>query len=110
MLTVYSQLIVKWVVMNAGEPPSTKMAKAAFLLRLLFNPWLISVFVAVLLASLFWMAAITKMHLSHAYPFMSLAFVLVSILSAVFFHEAFTIPKLLGMTLIISGIIIGSQG
>jgi multidrug transporter EmrE-like cation transporter len=55
------------------------------------------------------MAAMTKFELSYAYPFMSLAFVLVLGLSAVFFQEAITMPKVLGLSLIILGIIIGSR-
>ena len=52
----------------------------------------------------------TKLDLSHAYPFMSAAFVLVLVFSSVFFHETITAPKVIGMALIVSGIIIGSQG
>jgi multidrug transporter EmrE-like cation transporter len=56
------------------------------------------------------MAALTKFPLSFAYPFMSLAFVLVTVLSSVCFYEAITIPKAVGLGLIVVGIIIGSQG
>lgn len=52
----------------------------------------------------------TKFQLSYAYPFMSLAFVLVMFLSAFFFNEPVTLAKTLGLTLIVAGIIIGSQG
>jgi len=45
------------------------------------------------LLSLTWMAALTKFPLSFAYPFMSLAFVLVTVLSSVCFYEAITTPK-----------------
>jgi multidrug transporter EmrE-like cation transporter len=56
------------------------------------------------------MIAMTRFDLSYAYPFMSLAFVFVLILSAIFFHEAVTIPKALGVALVVAGIIIGSYG
>lgn len=52
----------------------------------------------------------TKFQLSYAYPFMSLAFVLVMFLSAFFFNEPVTLAKTLGLALIVAGIIIGSQG
>ena len=52
----------------------------------------------------------TKFELSYAYPFMSLAFVLVLVLSAVLFHEPLTVPKILGVLLIIIGIVVGSRG
>jgi multidrug transporter EmrE-like cation transporter len=56
------------------------------------------------------MAAMTKLDLSHAYPFTSLAFVLVTAASAVFFHEPMTGPKIAGIALICAGIVVGSQG
>ncbi len=110
ILTVYGQIVIKWQVNSAGAFPQSASDKVIFLLRLLLNPWVISSFLAAFVASLTWMAAMTKFALSFAYPFMSLAFVLVMVLSAIFFFEPITIPKALGMGLIVAGIIIGSQG
>jgi drug/metabolite transporter (DMT)-like permease len=81
-----------------------------FLLRLLVNPWVISALAAALAAALTWMAAMTELELSHAYPFMSLAFILVLVLSAWFFHEPVSWQKLAGLALICAGIVVGSQG
>jgi multidrug transporter EmrE-like cation transporter len=107
--TVYGQLILKWQVSQAGLFPADTPGKIWFILRLLLNPWVMSGIVGAFLAFLSWMAAMTKFELSYAYPFMSLAFVLVLGLSAVFFQEAITMPKVLGLSLIILGIIIGSR-
>jgi len=109
LCTVYGQLIVKWQVSAAGAFPTSSRAKAYFLLRLLVNPWILSSLVAAFLAMLSWMAAMTKFKLSYAYPFMSLAFVLVLILSVLLFHEPVTAPKVLGIMLVAAGLIIGSQ-
>ena len=62
------------------------------------------------LAFFCWMAAMTKFDLSYAYPFMSLSFVLVLILSALFFHETVTLAKVLGIIFIMAGIITGARG
>jgi multidrug transporter EmrE-like cation transporter len=110
LLTVYGQLAIKWQVLEAGLFPETNKEKIWFLLNLLINPWVISAFLAALLASVTWMAAMTKLQLSHAYPFMSLAFVLVMLFSALLFNEPITAPKLAGLLLVILGLAIGSQG
>ena len=110
LLTVYGQLVIKWQVACAGRFPITATEKVQFFLGLLVNPWVISGLGAAFLACLCWMAAMTKFELSYAYPFMSLAFVLVLGLSPLFFQEAVTLPKVIGMVLIVAGIIIGSQG
>jgi len=109
VFTVYGQLIIKWQVAQAGILPVAITGKIWFLLRLLLNPWIISGIVITFLGGLCWMAAMTKFELSYAYPFMSLAFVLVLGLSVVLFQETLTFPKILGMILIIMGIFIGSR-
>ena len=108
--TVYGQIVLKWQVIGVGQLPHNLSDKIFFLARLLLNPWVFSGFFAAFLASLAWMATMTKLDLSQAYPFMSLNFVLVIILSSVFFHEAITTPKIIGLGLIILGIIVGSRG
>lgn len=110
LLTVYGQLIVKWRVRQAGALPVDLAEQAVFLIRLLFDPWIITVMIAGLLAGLSWFAAMTKYELSYAYPFMSLAFLLVMIFSAVFFDEPVTFPKIAGLVLVIGGLIIASRG
>jgi multidrug transporter EmrE-like cation transporter len=52
----------------------------------------------------------TKLELSHAYPFVASTFVLVILAGAVFFNEPLNGHKLLGMALIVCGIFVGSQG
>lgn len=109
-LTVYSQIVIKWQVVAAGAFPVETPDRLWFLAKLLMNPWVISALLAGLLAVVSWMAAMTKLDLSHAYPFMSLAFVLVLVLSALVFHEPVNAWKIGGLALITLGIIVGSQG
>ncbi|TXT25929.1 MAG: hypothetical protein FD134_804 [Gallionellaceae bacterium] len=110
ILTVYGQIAIKWQVLKTGALPESLSDKISFLFHLLLNPWVISAFAAALLASVFWIAAMTRLQLSHAYPFMSLAFVLVMVASAIFFNEPVTPLKISGILLIVLGIIVGSQG
>lgn len=109
VITVYSQLIIKWQVLKARDLLSTGLDKVSFIINLLLNPWVISAFIAAFLASLSWMGAMTKFELSYAYPvFISLTFILILIFSAILFREVITLSKLVATALIISGIIVGS--
>jgi len=110
LLTVYGQIAIKWQVIAAGPFPADPGEKIAFLLRLLLNPWVLSALAAGLLASVSWMAAMTRLELSHAYPFMSLAFILVMVCSAWFFNEPVTPLKVAGIALVVLGLAVGSQG
>lgn len=110
VFTVYGQLILKWRVNLHGELPPGALDKLVFLLRLFLDLWVVSGFAAAFIASLFWMAAISKLQLSFAYPFMSSAFILVLLFSVALFNEALTWQKVAGVAFIVTGLVISSQG
>ena len=103
VLTVYGQLVVKWQVSLAGAFPAANGEIVIFLAKLLINPWVMSGMAAALLAGVAYMAALTQLELSQAYPFMGLSFVLILILSAVYFQEPITWVKVIGISLIVGG-------
>lgn len=105
-LTVYGQLVFKWQVDLAGQVPSGLAEQIGFVLRLLANPWVISSFAAAFLGSLTWMGALTQFELSFAYPFMSLAYVVVMVFSYWLFKEPLTMPKVIGTLVVILGLFI----
>jgi multidrug transporter EmrE-like cation transporter len=108
-LTVYGQLALKWHLDRSGPMPSESLAACLFLLRQLAFPLVISSFASAFLASLTWMAALTRVELSVAYPFMSLAFPLVALLSVPLFGEHFTIWKGIGTGFILVGLFLLSR-
>ena len=108
--TVYGQLILKLRISKFGPLPVEVIAKLKFLISLLFDPAIFSGFAAAFLASLAWMAAMTKFELSYAYPFMSLNFVIVLLLSGYLLNEPFTLQKTVGVTLIVLGTMVAARG
>lgn len=110
LLTVYGQIVIKWQVLDAGALPIDTQGKVRFIAGLLTNLWVLSGLAAALLAAISWMLAVSKLPLSHAYPFVSLSFVLVVFLSYVTFSEPLSWPKVLGVAFIVLGVVIGSQG
>jgi uncharacterized membrane protein len=56
------------------------------------------------------MAAMTKFDLSHAYPFMSLNFALVFLLSGWLLSEPMAMQKTIGIGLIIRGTLVVARG
>jgi len=99
LLTVYGQLVIKWQINSAGHSRET-VGKILFILRL----YLIRGSLVV-----FWVLfSITHLDGCSFYrfclPFMSLAFVLVTVLSSVCFMTI-TIPKAVGLGLIVVSIV-----
>lgn len=109
VFTVYGQMILKWrltqlnfVLLENGK----LMEKFFSLLKTVFDPFIFSGFLSAFIASLFWMAAMTKFEITYAYPFMSLSPALVFLLGILLLGETFTIGKLIGLVLIILGIVV----
>lgn len=109
VLTVYGQLAFKWRVDEADEFPPSFTAKLEYAVRLALDPWMLSVGVAVLAASVTWWLALRTFELSFVYPFMSLSFVGVLVLSPVLFGERLSAPKVVGVLLIVAGLAVGSR-
>ena len=108
LLTAYGQLMLKWQVSLHPHVLSTPFSFSA-LTSLLLKPWVISAFIAAFGASLCWMAAISRLPLSKAYPFTALSFPLIAVLAAWLFRESLDLYKLVGTALIIVGVIVLSR-
>ena len=108
--TVYGQLVLKWRIRNYGALPDDMYPKFKFLVSLLFDPAIVSGFAAAFLASLAWMAAMTKFDLSHAYPFMSLNFIVVLLFSGWLLSEPLSVQKVVGVAMIVIGTVVAARG
>ena len=106
LFTVYGQLILKWRISKLSfQMPDGLFEKLLGLIKLVFDPFIFSGFISAFVASLFWMAAMTKLEITKAYPFMSLAPALVFLLGVVLLGESFTWGKMIGLVFIMTGII-----
>lgn len=109
IFTVYGQIVLKWRISDLGLEVSQEMSfieKLIVLVKLVFDPFIFSGFVSAFVASIFWMGAMSKFEITHAYPFMSLSPALVFLIGVILLGETFTIGKLIGLVLIIAGIVI----
>jgi drug/metabolite transporter (DMT)-like permease len=106
--TLYGQVVLKWKV-GVLAPEGLPLSKPAALSAILLNPWVISAFASAFLASICWMAALSRMPLSKAYPFTALSFPLILLLSWGLFREPLTAGKIAGTLLICLGIIVVSR-
>ncbi|MCS6821948.1 MAG: EamA family transporter [Microscillaceae bacterium] len=106
LLTTYSQVVLKWRINMLGEFPEGWLAKSWFLLRALFDIYILSGMIATFVASIAWMAAMSKFALSYLYPFSMVSFVLVFVLSYFLFQELITWKKVIGLLLISVGVIL----
>jgi len=105
--TVYGQLIVKWRIVEYGDLPGTFSEKMVFFSKILFDPFIMSGFFSAFIASLFWMAAMTKFEVSYAYPIIvSGLLLLTSLLGIYLLGESIHFGKIAGIFLILLGVFV----
>lgn len=112
-LSVYSQIIIKWRVtgrFSGLRIPEGVWPKFLTLLTVVFDPFIFSGLLATFISGLCWMATMSKLQISYAYPFTSLGFALVMVLSYLFLGEAMNAWKIGGVVLIMAGIAVASRG
>ena len=107
LLTVYGQIILKWRISQLNFVSNNSfLSNFLQYSKLIIDPFIFSAFFSAFIASVFWMKAMTKLDITKAYPFMSLAPVMVFLFGILFLGEQFTWGKVIGLILIAIGVII----
>ena len=110
LFTVYSQLIMRWQVSEAGSLPEDLHGKVRFVGTLLLNPWVLTGLVATFFSGVCWLLAMAKFEVSYAFPFVSLNYVLILAASVLLFNEALSLNKLVGTLIVMVGIVVIAKG
>lgn len=99
--TVSSQVFFKLAVKNF-----TLYEKPLHLMSVLINPMTLAGLIFSVISIVSWLFALNRLSLSVAYPFMSLTFPLVLVVSNIFFGEGISSMRWLGILIIIAGLFI----
>jgi multidrug transporter EmrE-like cation transporter len=107
VFTVYGQLAIKWRIGNYGALPDSFFDKLFFLFKVCLDPYIFSGLFAAVLASFFWLAAMTKFDVSYAYPLITAGLTVLTVsLAMLFLGEAFSFQKIAGIFIIIGGVLV----
>jgi drug/metabolite transporter (DMT)-like permease len=77
--------------------------------RIATNPYVVIGLAIYVSGTLFWLAALSRVDLSYAYPFASLSYVLMLIASWQLFNEHITLLRLLGTLVVCTGVFLISR-
>jgi len=107
VFTVLGQLMIKWRIVQYGAMPEKPVDKVYFLLKAFLDPYIISGLLSAFVASIFWMAAMTKYDVSYAYPFITAGLTVITVFMAILvLGETITINKISGLTLVVLGVVV----
>jgi drug/metabolite transporter (DMT)-like permease len=108
--TVAGQLILKYAVARHGEIPKELAGAASFVGRTLMDPLVLLSLALAFGAALAWIAAVSRLSLSTAYPFMSLAFVGTALFSALLLGESVSPLRWSGIAVVVVGLVLVARG
>ena len=99
LLTAATHIIFKWRVATVEEFPSSIKEKIYFYILFFLDPWIIFSYLCLILTGILWMATLSRLNLSYAYPFLGLNFLLVPLLSWWLFNEGISGYQIIGFFL-----------
>jgi drug/metabolite transporter (DMT)-like permease len=106
VFAAFGQVSWKLGMNQAGPLTALDFTSAAAVLQ---NPYVLLGFVMYGLSTIFWLIALSKKDLSFVYPFISLTYILVLVLSSLVLKESIGLNKIAGTLAIIAGLIIISR-
>jgi multidrug transporter EmrE-like cation transporter len=108
--TVSGQMVLKYAMGRHGRVPGEPLAAVGFVARALADPLVLLSLALAFGASLAWIAAISRLSLGTAYPFMSLAFVATAVLSALLLNESISTVRWVGIATVVAGLVLVARG
>lgn len=107
VLVSAAQLGMRWSMLRLPTPDQWPQAVSHGEIALAPLAVVSAAILAYTLSMLCWLAALRELPLSRAYSLLSLSYALVYVIAASlpFFHEAFSVSRTLGVSLIVAGVL-----
>lgn len=104
LLNAAAQLLLKAGTTSLGQmfPPEEKILSEFF--RILFHPFVISGLACYIISVSLWIAALSKVPVSIAYPMLSIGYIVNAIAAYYLLGEGLTLQKLIGIGVISVGV------
>ena len=109
ILGAVGQVLLKKGMGSMGPVTLVLNQLPATLWRMGTNPYVIIGLLTYVTGTVFWLAALSRVDLSYAYPFASLSYVVMLLASWFLFHENITPLRLIGTLVVALGVILISR-
>jgi drug/metabolite transporter (DMT)-like permease len=103
------QILLKKGMTQMGAVTISSNQLVGILLRLATNPYVVIGLFIYVCGTVFWLAALSRVDLSYAYPFASLSYVVMLTASWLLFRENITPVRLLGTMIVALGVFVISR-
>ena len=106
LTSAVGQLLLKKGMNNLGSITLSLNQLLPTLWKMVINPYVFIGLVIYLAGTVFWLAALSRVDLSYAYPFASLSYVIMLVASWIMFNEKITLNRLIGTVVIGIGVLL----
>ncbi len=103
-LAVSGQVAIKYGMQKVGVITASNTVQ--MLMKSFTNIFVLLGLFAYALAAVTWILVLSRVELSFAYPMLSIGYIAILIISALFLHEAVSVWRIAGTLLILSGIVL----
>lgn len=100
------QVLLKFGADKIGSLTFSAGSLFSDMLKIIKTPQIIIGMIFFGVSSLLWIKVLTRAELSLVYPLVSLSYIIVAVLSYFLLRENFTVPKILGIAVIIIGVLV----
>lgn len=107
--TVAGQLMLKSGMLQVGKIPSDAKEYIPFFFKALTNFRVVLSLILAFIAAMGWIAALSRLKLSYAYPFMASTFAFVLVFSHFLFKEEVSLIRWVGVFIIWFGVFLASR-
>ncbi len=103
------QILLKTGMNNIGQITLSLKTIFSMVIRMLTNPYVFIGLVIYVFSVIFWLAALSRVDLSYAYPFASMSYVIMFLASWLLLHETITPMRILGTLVVGLGVFLISR-
>lgn len=109
IITSVSMGAIAQILLKTGMNAVGQIKMGPELINAIFNPYVFIGLLTYFLSSMIWIMALSKTEVSYAYPFASLAYVIVTILGYLILNETINNTRIIGVSIIILGVYVVSK-
>jgi multidrug transporter EmrE-like cation transporter len=104
-LNSLAQVCLRKTMLLSGMPPADSSRWLPYALGISLNPWMVGGLACYAVSILLWMAVLSRVEVSSAYPLTSIGFVITATVGFFFLGETLTTAKIAGIILICAGLV-----
>lgn len=108
-LSAIAQILIKKGMLQVGNINISVSNIINIIPNMIINIYLWIAVICYILSLLVWMIVLSKIDVSYAYPFSSIGYIITLIAGYIIFNENITLPRIIGVCIVIIGVIIISK-